>query len=323
MREALNLALDQAMERDDRVFLLGEDIADPGASGPDRRTCRRSTATTGCSTRRSRRRRSSAPRSALAMEGLRPVAEIMIMDFIGIAADQLINHAAKMRFMTAGRTTAPITVRTAVYGGIGTGATHSQSLEGWFMHIPGMKVIVPSTPRDGKGLLTTAIFDDDPVPVRRDDPPAGPAGAGPARSRVLDPVRSGRRQAAGTRRHARRRTGAASSSRWPRRRRSPSDGIDAEVLDLRTLVPLDVAGMVESVRSHEARRGRAPTPSSSPGPSAEIAASLEHELLRSSSRRPSSGSARGSCRTPRRPSSSRRSTRTSTRIVAAVQRTLA
>jgi pyruvate dehydrogenase E1 component beta subunit len=74
----------------------------------------------------------------------------------------LINNAAKLRFMTAGRTTAPITVRTQVYGGLATGATHSQTLEAWFMHIPGMKVIVPSTPRDGKGLLTSAIFDEDP-----------------------------------------------------------------------------------------------------------------------------------------------------------------
>ena len=90
------------------------------------------------------------------------MAEIMIMDFIGIAADQIINHAAKLRFMSGGRTTAPITVRTQVYGGLGTGGTHSQSLEGWFMHIPGLKVIVPSSPRDGKGLLTSAIFDPDP-----------------------------------------------------------------------------------------------------------------------------------------------------------------
>src|SRR4029077_12745215 len=92
----------------------------------------------------------------------RPVAEIMIMDFIGIAADQIINHAAKLRFMSGGRTPAPIVVRTQVYGGLGTGGTHSQSLEAWFMHIPGLKVIVPATPRDAKGLLTSAIFDDDP-----------------------------------------------------------------------------------------------------------------------------------------------------------------
>ena len=161
MREALNLALDQALAADDRVFLLGEDIADPGASGP----------TAGLSTKYGHDRVLDTPISeaaivgaaiGAAIDGLLPVAEIMIMDFIGIAADQLINNAAKLRFMTAGRTTAPITVRTQVYGGLATGATHSQSLEAWFMHIPGMKVIVPSTPRDGKGLLTSAIFDEDP-----------------------------------------------------------------------------------------------------------------------------------------------------------------
>ena len=145
MREALNLALDQAMAADDRVFLLGEDIADPGASGP----------TAGLSTKYGHDRVLDTPISeaaivgaaiGAAIDGLLPVAEIMIMDFIGIAADQLINNAAKLRFMTAGRTTAPITVRTQVYGGLATGATHSQTLEAWFMHIPGMKVIVPSRP---------------------------------------------------------------------------------------------------------------------------------------------------------------------------------
>ena len=84
------------------------------------------------------------------------------MDFIGIALDQIANHAAKLRFMSGGRTPCPVTVRTAVFGGLGSGATHSQSLEAWFMHIPGLKVIVPSTPADAKGLLTSAIFDPDP-----------------------------------------------------------------------------------------------------------------------------------------------------------------
>src|SRR6476646_3679469 len=107
MREALNLALDQALAADERVFLLGEDIADPGASGP----------TAGLSTKYGHDRVLDTPISeaaivGAAIDGLLPVAEIMIMDFIGIAADQLINNAAKLRFMTAGRTTAPITVRT-------------------------------------------------------------------------------------------------------------------------------------------------------------------------------------------------------------------
>ena len=126
MREALNLALDEALAADDRVFLLGEDIADPGASGP----------TAGLSTKYGHDRVLDTPISeaaivgaaiGAAIDGLLPVAEIMIMDFIGIAADQLINNAAKLRFMTAGRTTAPITIRTQVYAGLATGATHSQT----------------------------------------------------------------------------------------------------------------------------------------------------------------------------------------------------
>jgi len=201
MREALNLALDQAMEADERVFLLGEDIADPGASGP----------TAGLSTKYGHDRVLDTPISeaaivgaaiGAAMDGLLPVAEIMIMDFIGIAADQLINNAAKLRFMTAGRTTAPITVRTQVYGGLATGATHSQTLEAWFMHIPGMKVIVPSTPRDGKGLLTSAIFDEDPCLFVETIRLQGQKGPCANRSRVLDSPRAGRHQAAGLRRHA-------------------------------------------------------------------------------------------------------------------------
>src|ERR1700694_3202211 len=115
MREALNFALDQAMERDDRVLLLGEDIADPGASGP----------TKGLSTKYGTDRVMDTPISEAAivgaaigasMDGFRPVAEIMIMDFIGIAADQIVNHAAKMRFMTGGGRTAPSGGRPPDYG---------------------------------------------------------------------------------------------------------------------------------------------------------------------------------------------------------------
>src|SRR6202163_468664 len=130
MREALNLALDQALEIDDRVFLLGEDIAAPGASGP----------TAGLSTKYGNDRVLDTPISeaaivgaaiGAAIDGLLPVAEIMIMDHMRIAADQIINNAAKLRFMTAGRTTSPITVRIMVYAGLSTGATHSGTLEAW------------------------------------------------------------------------------------------------------------------------------------------------------------------------------------------------
>ena len=232
MREALNLALDQALQADDRVFLLGEDIADPGASGP----------TAGLSTKYGHDRVLDTPISeaaivgaaiGAAIDGMLPVAEIMIMDFIGIAADQLINNAAKLRFMTAGRTTAPITVRTQVYAGLATGATHSQSLEAWFMHIPGMKVIVPSTPRDGKGLLTSAIFDEDPCLFVETIRLQGKKGLVPVDPGFSDSARPGRHQAAGRRREldqlrpgrARRAGGRGDAGRsgCQRRGRRPAD----------------------------------------------------------------------------------------------------
>jgi pyruvate/2-oxoglutarate/acetoin dehydrogenase E1 component len=276
MREALNLALDQALAADERVMLLGEDIADPGASGP----------TKGLSTKYGADRVLDTPISEAAivgaaigasLDGFLPVAEIMIMDFIGIAADQMINHAAKLRFMSGGRTTAPITVRTQVYGGLRTGATHSQSLEGWFMHIPGMKVVVPASPRDGKGLLTSAIFDPDPclfVETIRLQSLRGPVPTDPGFSIPLgqaDIKRPGSDVTLiGYGRGVVEAMGAAATLE--------KDGVDAEVLDLRTLVPLDVPAMLESVRRtkravvvHDAVRFA--------GPGAEIAATLQEELF--------------------------------------------
>jgi len=276
MREALNLALDQALAADERVFLLGEDIADPGASGP----------TKGLSTKYGNDRVLDTPISeaaivgaaiGAAMDGFLPVAEIMIMDFIGIAADQIINHAAKLRFMTAGRTTSPITVRTQVYGGIGTGATHSQSLEAWFMHIPGLKVIVPATPRDAKGLLTSAIFDEDPclfietirLQAQRGMVPMDPEFSIPlGQAEIKKPGTDVTLIAYG--RGLVEAMGAAAGLE--------QDGVSAEVLDLRTLLPLDVPTMLESVSRtrravivHDAVRFA--------GPGAEITAILHEELF--------------------------------------------
>ncbi len=276
MREALNLALDQALAADERVLLLGEDIADPGASGP----------TAGLSSRHGADRVLDTPISeaaivgaaiGAALDGLLPVAEIMIMDFIGIAADQIINHAAKLRFMSAGRTTVPLTVRTQVYGGLGTGATHSQSLEAWFMHIPGLKVIVPSTPRDGKGLLTSAIFDEDPcifvetirLQGQRGMVPLDPDFAIPLGQ--ADIKRPGRDVTIVSYGRGIVESLAAASA-------LEADGISTEVVDLRTLVPLDVPTMVESVRRtkravvvHDAVRFA--------GPGAEVTAILQEELF--------------------------------------------
>lgn len=277
MREALNLALDQALAADDRVFLLGEDIADPGASGP----------TKGLSTKYGADRVLDTPISeaaivgaavGAAMEGFRPVAEIMIMDFIGIAIDQIVNHAAKLRFMSGGRQSAPITVRTQVYGGIGTGATHSQSLEAWFMHVPGLKVIVPATPRDGKGLLTAAIFDDDPcifLETIRLQSQRGLVPVDPAYSIPLgcaDVKRSGTDVTLVA-------YGRGVIESMAAAQQLQADGVDAEVLDLRTLVPLDVPAILESV----GRTRRAVVVHDAvafAGPGAEIAATIEHELFR-------------------------------------------
>ncbi|OBH68869.1 pyruvate dehydrogenase [Mycobacterium mantenii] len=276
MREALNLALDQALQADERVFLLGEDIADPGASGP----------TAGLSTKYGHERVLDTPISEAAIlgaaigsaiDGLLPVAEIMIMDFIGIAADQLINNAAKLRFMTAGRTSAPITVRTQVYAGLATGATHSQSLEAWFMHIPGMKVIVPSTPRDGKGLLTSAIFDPDPclfIETIRLQGKKGPVPVEPGFSIPLglaDIKRPGTDVSLiGYGRCVHDALTAAATL--------DEQGVSAEVVDLRTLVPLDVETIIASVRRtrravivHDAVQFA--------GPGAEVAAILHSELF--------------------------------------------
>jgi acetoin:2,6-dichlorophenolindophenol oxidoreductase subunit beta len=277
MREALNLALDNALAADERVFLLGEDIADPGASGP----------TAGLSTKYGHDRVLDTPISeaaivgaaiGAAIDGMLPVAEIMIMDFIGIAADQLINNAAKMRFMTAGRTTAPLTVRTQVYGGLATGATHSQSLEAWFMHVPGMKVIVPSTPRDGAGLLTSAIFDEDPCLFIETIRLQGVKGVVPTEPGFSIPLGQADIKRPGTDvtfigygRSVHDALGAAEVL-------ATDHDVSAEVVDLRTLVPLDVETIVESV-GRTRRAVVAHHAVEFAGPGAEVAAILSKELF--------------------------------------------
>lgn len=277
MVEAMNLALDQALARDERVFLLGEDITDPagGMVGVTR----------GLSTKYGHERVLDTPISeagivgaavGAAIDGRRPVAEIMIMDFIGIALDQIVNHAAKTRFMTAGKTASPITILTTVLGGMGTGATHSQSLEAWFMHVPGLKVVVPSNPRDAKGLLTTAIFDDDPVlfietvklfatkapvPVGEHSVPFGEANV----------VRIGEDVTIVT-------YGQGVPASLTAAATLEAGGVSAEVIDLRTLVPLDMPRVLESV----AKTRRAVVvhfATKFAGPGAEIAATINEELF--------------------------------------------
>ena len=165
--QATNSALEEALSADQRVLLLGEDIGDKQGGGVFK-------CTAGLSTKFGEERVRTTPISeqaimgaaiGAALAGMLPVAEIMLMNFITVAMDQLCNHAAKFRFMSGGQTPVPITVRTSTGGGAGFGAQHSDMLEAWLAHTPGLKVVMPSTPADAKGLLLSCIFDDDPCIV--------------------------------------------------------------------------------------------------------------------------------------------------------------
>lgn len=164
MSQAIAMAMYDAMELDSSVITLGEDIADPQGGGVFK-------CTSGLSDRFGTERVRSTPIAeqaimgaavGAALAGMRPVAEIMLMNFITVAMDQVVNHAAKLRFMTGGQTHVPLTIRTATGAGFGTGGQHADYLEAWFAHTAGIKVVAPSTPADAYGLLLSCIFDDDP-----------------------------------------------------------------------------------------------------------------------------------------------------------------
>lgn len=276
-RAAINEALDEALAADSRVFVLGEDVADPasGVSG----------VTSGLSTKHGRDRVLDTPISeaaiagaavGAALEGRIPVAEIMMIDFIAIAMDQIVNLAAKARFISAGRTTCPLTIRTATYGGAGAGSTHAQSLEGWFMHVPGMKVIVPSTPADAKGLLKAAIFDPDPCLFLESTLLYSKQGPVPTGDYTIelgtaDIKRPGSDVTIVT-------YGRAVWDSLQAAETLAAEGIDAEVLDLRTLLPLDLPTLLESVgRTRRVVITHYATEFAGPG--AEIAAQLNEKLF--------------------------------------------
>ena len=277
LREALNLALDTALGLDPSVILLGEDLADP-AGGI-------SQITKGLSTRHGTDRVRDTPISeaaivgaavGAALAGLRPVAELMIMDFISIGMDQLVNHAAKARFMSGGQQSVPLTLRTAVFGGIGSGATHSQTLEAWLTHVPGLKVVVPSTPADAQGLLSSAIFDDDPCVVVENVALYGTTGPVPDGDHrvplgVADIKRSGDDVTVVTYGRTVRDALAAADQ-------LAEEGISVEVVDLRSLVPFDTGTVLTSVArtrravvAHHATRFG--------GFGAEVAAVINEELF--------------------------------------------
>src|SRR6202007_2597316 len=162
--QALNVALADALAADPKVLVFGEDVADEEGGGV-------LGVTKGLSAKAGTERVRSTPISeqaiigaaiGAAMGGYRPVAEIMLMNFTAVAMDMIVNHAAKLRFMSGGQTHVPITIRTMTGAGFGTGGQHSDYLEAWFAHTAGIKVIAPSNPADAYGLLLSCVFDDDP-----------------------------------------------------------------------------------------------------------------------------------------------------------------
>ena len=275
-REAVRDALSRAMREDENVFIMGEDIAEMGGSmgvtqgmldefGPDRvrNTPISEMALVGAAI-------------GAAMQGMRPVAEVMYEDFLTLAAEQIVNQAAKHRYMSGGQLKVPLTVRTQGGAGWSPGAQHAQQLEAWFAHIPGLKVVFASTPTDVRGLLWSSIYDDNPVlffehrtlyGLKEDVP------------EELEPIELGKARvhregndvtvvAIGRLVHES--LGAAKDAE--------ADGISVEVIDPRTLQPLDEDALVASVKktnrcvvAHEAvTRG---------GFGAEVAAVLQHQAF--------------------------------------------
>ncbi len=274
--EALNAALHAEMARDERVFLMGEDVGlIGGIFGVSR----------GLRERFGEGRVRDTPISepsfvgmgvGAAVAGMRPIVEIQIWDFVAMTMDQIVNQAAKIRYMLGGRATVPLVIRGPQGGGIRLAAQHSQSLEAWFVHVPGLVVVAPSTPYDAKGLLATAIRDDNPVIFLEHKmlyPTKGPVPDG----EYLIPFGKADVKRPGTdvtvvatQMMVQRALGAAQDLE--------SDGVSVEVIDPRTLVPLDEEAILESVRKthrlviiHEAvKRG---------GWGAEVAALVSERAL--------------------------------------------
>ncbi len=243
---AVNLGLMDALRADDRVIVLGEDVAEAGGSFKVTRGLLESYgATRVIDTPISEATIVSAAVGA-AMSGLRPVVEIMFMDFITLAMDALVNQAAKARFMFGGKTSVPMVVRTPHGGGLSAGPQHSQFFEAWFAHVPGLKVVCPSTPQDAYSLLRSAIDDPDPVifvehkglyGLRGDVDSSVKVPIGHAavvrQGRALTLVSYGATVAV-----------CLSAAK----QLAEKNGIDAEVIDLRTLQPWDKATVLASVR---------------------------------------------------------------------------
>jgi pyruvate/2-oxoglutarate/acetoin dehydrogenase E1 component len=276
MGEALNEALHGEMERDDRVFLMGEDVGLIGGIFQ---------VTKGLRERFGEDRVRDTPISepsfvgagvGAAIAGMRPVVEIQIWDFIAMTMDQIVNQAAKFRFMLGGKPTVPVVIRGPQGGGIRLAAQHSQSLEAWFIHVPGLVVIAPSNAYDAKGLLAAAIREDNPVIFLEHKALYATKGFVPP-DRYLLPIGK-----AAVKREGTDVTIVATQAMVARALAAAEelakDGVSAEVIDPRTLAPLDEGTILGSVRKthrfvivHEAvKRG---------GFGAELAALVSEKAL--------------------------------------------
>src|SRR5919197_3633868 len=245
-REAVRDALSQAMREDEDVFIMGEDIAEMGGSmgvtagmleefGPERvrNTPISETAIVGAGI-------------GAAIQGMRPVVEVMYEDFLTLAMEQIVNQAAKHRSMSGGQVKVPLTIRTQGGAGWSPGAQHAQQVEAWFMHVPGLKVVFASTPTDVRGLLWSAIYDDNPVMFFEHRTLYGIKEEVPDE---LDPIPLGQarvhREGEDVTVVA---TGRLVHEALKAAGEAEQDGISVEVVDLRTLQPLDEQTLIESVK---------------------------------------------------------------------------
>ena len=243
--EAINAALREEMKRDATVFLIGEDIAQHGgAFGVTRGIYEEFGAGRVINTPISEAAITGAAVGA-ALAGTRPVMEIMYMDFITLGMSQIVNQMAKMRYMFGGKAIVPVVVRTPAGGGRGNAAQHMQSLEAWFVHVPGLKVVMPSTPYDVKGLLKSAIRSDDPVIFVENKLLYATRGEVPEEEYLL-PIGK-----ADIKRQGQDVTLIATSRMMlfalSAAEQLAEEGIDVEVIDPRTLSPLDVDTLITSV----------------------------------------------------------------------------
>lgn len=245
IREAIRKGLQEALETDDRVFLMGEDIGAYQGSyavtrgffeefGPERiRDCPiAESVIIGSAT-------------GAAMAGMRPIVEMMTINFMLLAIDQVVNHAAKMSYMSNGQIKVPLVIRAVTGGGGRLGATHSQNFEGWYASVPGLKVCVPSDPYDALGLLRTAIADPNPVIFAEHSLLYGKRGEVPDEHYTVPMGQAAvRREGTDITLAA---YGRMVYTSLEAAERLAERGVEAEVIDLRTLQPLDTDTIVQSV----------------------------------------------------------------------------